>query len=288
MNVFQDLATGLSVGLVYGMIGVGFVVIHRITGVVNFAQGDLAVAGAFGAVWAAELVPPEVSVFAGAAVGGLLGAALYWCAVHPLRSQGLLVQTIVTLGAAVVIRSVVQLLFGTKPYAILPFTGGDPLRFGDVSMQRQTVWLAAAALVLYLLLTWFFERTMTGRAMSACAVNRYAAGVVGINATRMAAVAFTLSGAIVGFVTATQAPVAFVTSGVGLALALKGFIAAVLGGFDRIGLALAGGVLVGFVESFTASTISAAYQDVIVLTLLLVLLVARPAGLTRVKVSQRA
>jgi branched-chain amino acid transport system permease protein len=287
VNPLQDLSTGLAVGLVYGMVGVGFVVIHRITGMINFAQGDLAVAGSFGAVVAAQAVPPEVSVLAGGAVGAVLGLLLYWLAVHPLRNHGLLVQTIVTLGAALVIRSAIQLMFGTKPYALEPFTAGEPLRFAGLSLQRQTVWLAVVALVLYIALTYFFERTMTGRAMSACAVNRYAAGVVGINATRMAAMAFAISGAVVGLVAATQAPVAFVTSGVGLALALKGFIAAVIGGFQRVGLALVGGLLVGFVEAFTARNISTSYQDVIVLSALLVLLIARPNGLARTKVSER-
>jgi branched-chain amino acid transport system permease protein len=123
--------------------------------------------------------------------------------------------------------------------------------------------------------------------MSACAINRYAAGVVGINVVTMAFVAFVISGAITGLIAGAAVPLSFATASSGLALSLKGFIAAILGGFDKVGLTIVGGVLVGFVESFAASTISSSYQEVIVLGLLLILLVARPAGLTRIRVTSR-
>jgi branched-chain amino acid transport system permease protein len=287
MNLLQDTFTALSVGSVYGVVGAGYVIVHRITGMVNFAQGELAMAGAFGAVVAADGMPPGAATIIGALVGGVIGLLLYVLAVHPLRNQGLLVQTIVTLGAAIVLRSVAQLIFGTKPYSMDALTGGPAIRFAGASMSRQVVWLVAAVIVLYVLLSAFFDRTMVGRAMRACSINRYASGLVGINAVRMAALAFTISGVICGLVGALQVPLAFATAGLGLSLSLKGFIAAILGGFDKIGLAMFGGILVGFLESFIASNVSTSYQDVVVFGLLLILLVARPAGLTRLRVSER-
>lgn len=287
MNLLQDLFTGLSIGLVYGIVGAGFVVVHRITGMVNFAQGELAMAGGFGAVVAARVLPPGLSVLVGALVGAASGLLLYGLVVHPLRRHGLLVQTIATLAAALVLRSLAQLVFGTQPYPLAPFTSGGPLRIGGASIAYQALWLLAITVALYVALTLFFDRSTTGRAMSACAVNRYAAGVVGINVVAMAAVAFAISGAITGLAGAVAAPLAFASAASGLGLALKGFVAAILGGFDKIGLAIVGGVLVGVVESFAASTISTAYQEVIVLGLLLVLLVVRPSGLTRLRVSER-
>lgn len=287
MNLLQDLFTGLSVGLVYGVVGAGFVVVHRLTGMVNFAQGELAMVGGFGAVVAARALSPELSALVGALIGAVTGLLLYVLVVHPLRRHGLLVQTIATLAAALVLRSLAQLLFGSQPYPLAPFSDGGPLRVAGASIAYQTLWLLGLTVALYVALTLFFDRSMTGRAMSACAINRYAAGVVGINVVAMAAVAFVVSGAITGLAGAVAAPVAFASAASGLGLALKGFVAAILGGFDKIGLAIVGGVLVGFVESFAASTISTAYQEVIVLGLLLVLLVARPSGLTRLKVADR-
>lgn len=274
--MLQDLFTGLSVGIVYGMIGVGFVIVHRITGMVNFAQGELAMVGAFGAVVAVRGLPVPLSLPAGAAVGAVAGLLLYWLVVHPLRNHGLLV-----------LRSLAQLWFGTQPYSAPPLTSGPPVEIAGASITRQALWLLAIGAVVYLLLTLFFERTMAGRAMSACAVNRYAAGVVGINVVTMGALAFVLSGAVTGLIGAAAVPLTFASSGVGLVLALKGFIAAILGAFDKIGLTIVGGLLVGLVEALAASQISTAYQEVIVLSVLLVLLVVRPTGLTRNRVAER-
>lgn len=285
--MLQDLFTGLSVGIVYGMIGVGFVIVHRITGMVNFAQGEIAMVGAFAAVVAVRGLPVPLSLPAGALVGAVVGFLLYWLVVHPLRNHGLLVQTIATLGAALVLRSLAQLWFGTQPYSAPPLTAGPPIEVAGASITRQAVWLLGLGAVVYVLLKYFFDRTMTGRAMSACAVNRYAAGVVGINVVTMGVLAFVISGAVTGLIGAAAVPLTFASTGVGLILALKGFIAAILGAFDKIGLTIVGGLLVGIVEALSASQISTAYQEVIVFSILLVLLVVRPTGLTRNRVAER-
>ena len=284
--MLQDLFTGVTVGLLYGAIGAGFVIIHRISGMVNFAQGELAMIGGFAAVVAQRNLPTVFALPAGAVFGGLAGLLLYVAVIHPLRNKGLLVQTIATLGAAIVIRSAVQLKFGTGTFTVNPLNDGT-LRVGGASVSRQAVWLLVFTVLAFFALKYFFEQTHIGRAMSACAINRYAAGIVGINVTVMGAIAFTVSGTVVGFIGAVAAPLTLVTASSGLTLALKGFVAAILGGFDKIGLAIFGGVLVGILESVAASRISTSYQGVIVLSALLVLLVLRPTGLTRKKVSER-
>jgi branched-chain amino acid transport system permease protein len=284
--MLQDLFTGITVGLLYGAVGVGFVIIHRIAGMVNFAQGELAMVGGFAAVIAQRELPTVFALPAGAVCGGVVGLILYVAVIHPLRNKGLLVQTIATLGAAIVIRSAVQLKYGTSTYDVDPLTDGT-FRLAGASISRQAVWLLLFSVLAFFALKYFFERTMIGRAMSACAVNRYAAGIVGINVTTMGAIAFVLSGTVVGFIAAVAAPLTLVTASSGLTLALKGFIAAILGGFDKIGLALLGGILVGVLEAVSAARISTSYQSVIVLSALLILLIVRPTGLTRNKVSER-
>ena len=285
--MLQELVGGLSVGVVYGLVGVGFVIVHRITGMVNFAQGELAMLGGFGAVVGTQFLPAALGPVAGAVVGGAAGLLLYALVVHPLRHKGLLIQTIATLGAGIVLRSAAQLAFGTQPHTVPPITRGEAYAVGPVFVPRQVVWLLVLAAVVYGVLTWFFGRTMLGRAMSACAINRFAAGLIGIEVALMSAAAFILSGAVTGAVGAAVAPLTFATAGAGLGLALKGFIAAILGGFDSVGLALVGGLLVGVVEAYAAGLISASYQGVIVLGLLLALLIVRPTGLTVHKVADR-
>lgn len=283
----QAFLTGISTGTTYGIVGIGYVLIHRITGMVNFAQGDIAMASAFGAVVAAYGLPLPLSILAGGLTGAAVALLMYRFAIHPLRAKGVLVQTIVSLGAAIVIRSTAQLIFGTAPYALDPLFGGGQLRIFGGSFAYQSIWLVATSIVLVILLKLFFDRTMIGRALSACAINRYAAGIVGIDAVTMATIAFTISGATTGLIAAMQVPLNFATVGIGFGIGLKGFIAAILGGFDRIGLTLVGGVLVGMLEALTAAGVSTSYQDVIVLAFLLVLLVVRPTGLTRIKVTER-
>lgn len=284
--MLQDIFTGVTLGLLYGAVGVGFVIIHRISGMVNFAQGELAVVGGFAAVVSQRHLPTVFSLPAGAVAGAAVGLLLYAVVIHPLRNKGLLVQTIATLGAAIIIRAALQLKYGTATYDVESLTSGTA-RIADASVSKQAIWLLLCTALVFLALKYFFERTMVGRAMSACAINRYAAGVVGINVTAMGALAFLISGAVGGFLGAVAAPLTLVTAASGLTLALKGFIAAILGGFDKIGLTLIGGILVGLLESVSATRISTSYQGVIVLGALLVLLIVRPTGLTRNRVSER-
>lgn len=277
----QVLLTALALGALYGALGIGFVLVHRLTGMVNFAMGDIAVAGAFGAVLASEVLPPLGAIAVGAVTAGVVSVIMYHLTLYPLRHHSLMVQTIVTLGVGIAIRSLLQLLFGTGPRQFEPITSGPSLQILGGSIPRQSLWLVGLAIVGYLLLTLFFDRTLSGKALSAFSVNSYAAGIIGISLPVMATIAFALSGAIAGGVLAAQVPTSFITAGAGLALGLKGFVAAILGGFDKLGLTLVGGFLVALTEVFVARNISAAQASTIVFLLLIVLLVLRPEGLTR-------
>lgn len=277
----QLLLTAVATGALYGAIGIGFVIVHRLTGMVNFAMGDIAVAGAFGAVVASAVMPPFLAILAGAVVGAAVSVAMYHLTIHPLRKESLMVQTIVTLGVGIAIRSLLQLLFGSGPKQFGPITEGGSVNILGGAIPPQSLWLIGIAVVGYIALALFFDRTLAGKALSAFSVNAYAAGIVGIGLTGMATIAFALSGAIAGGVLAAQVPTSFITAGAGLALGLKGFIAAILGGFDKLGLTLIGGMLVAFVEIAFARFVDAAQASTVMFALLIVLLILRPEGLTR-------
>lgn len=279
--IAQLVLTSLAVGALYGAIGIGYVIVHRLTGMVNFAMGDIAVAGAFGAVVASSVLPPFLAVVAGAVVGAIVSVVMYHVTLHPLRNHSMMVQTIVTLGVGIVLRSLLQLIFGTGPQQFDPITAGPSIPVLGAAIPRQSVWLIGIAVAGYILLALFFDRTMAGKALSAFSVNAYAAGIVGISLTRMATVAFALSGAIAAGVMSAQVPTSFVTAGAGLVLGLNGFIAAILGGFDKLGLTLVGGFLVALVETTFARFVDAAQSSTVVFALLIVLLIVRPQGLTR-------
>ncbi len=283
----QGLLTGLAVGTVYGVIGVGYVIIHRIAGMVNFAQGDIAMIGAFGAVMGGGFLAPPLAVLCGGLAGAAAALLVYWMAIHPLRNKGALVQTIATLGMGLAIRSAAQLYFGTEPHQLPPVTGGGPIKVFGASLSVQTVWLVLIMVVLFFVLRTYFDKTMTGRALSACSINRYAAGLVGINYVKMAMIAFVISGLVTGLMGGLVVGYSFANVGMGFTLGLKGFVAAILGGFDKIGVTMVGGIIVGVLESWVAAGVSTTYQDVIIYALLIVLLIVRPSGLTRMQVTSR-
>lgn len=277
----QLVLAALATGALYGAIGIGYVIVHRLTGMVNFAMGDIAVSGAFGAVVASAVLPPLPAILVGAVVGALVSVIMYHLTIHPLRKQSLMVQTIVTLGVGIALRSVIQLIFGSGPKQFDPITPGASINILGGTIAPQSIWLVGIAVVGYIGLTLFFDRTLAGKALSAFSVNSYAAGIVGIGLTGMATIAFALSGAIAGGVLSAQVPTSFITAGAGLALGLKGFIAAILGGFDKLGLTLIGGFLVAAVEVTFARFVDAAQAPTVVFALLIVLLIVRPQGLTR-------
>lgn len=286
-DILQTIFTGLSTGVLYGVVGIGYVLIHRMTGMVNFAQGSIVTCGAFGTVVAAQYLPPWLALFAGALTGVVVSLLVGFVAVHLLRKHTLLVQTIATLGAGIVIDAVLQLIFGTSPRAAAPITEGGPLTIFGASLSYQTLWMLLAAVLIYAGSKWFFDRTLLGNALAACSVNRYAAQLMGINVVKMTAITFIIGGAVTGLMGGAQAPISFAVVGGGLAIGLKGFIAAILGGFDKIGLALVGGLVVGVAEAAVARAVSASYQEVIVYALLVVLLIVRPSGFVRKKVTER-
>lgn len=283
----QLLLTALALGALYGAIGIGFVIVHRLTGMVNFAMGDIAVAGGFGAVVASAVLPPLGAILVGAVVGAVVSVVMYHLAIHPLRNQSLMVQTIVTLGVGIAIRSLIQLYFGSGPRQFPAITSGPSVDILGGRIPQQSLWLIGITLLGYLGLAYFFDRTLSGKALSAFSVNAYAAGIVGISLTTMATIAFALSGAIAGGVLAAQVPTSFIAAGAGLALGLKGFIAAIMGGFDKLGLTLIGGFLVALAEVVVARYVSAAQASTVVFVLLIVLLILRPQGLTRQVVADR-
>lgn len=286
-DLLQVALTGVTNGSIYGAVGIGFVVIHRITGVINFAMGDLALVGAFGAVVFAAALPLGLAVLLGIVVAAVVSMAVYALAIRPLRRQHLLVQIIATLGVAIAVRSLLQIIFGSGAHQLRPFTEGPALSIGGATITRQALWVIALTVVIVAVLSVFFERTTLGRAVTACAVNPFAARVVGINTTLMAVLSFALAGGAASAVTIAQTPLSAITVLGGLTLSLKGFVAAVLGGLERIGLTVVGGVALGVVEAAVVIFVGSLYETLAALTLLLALLIFRPAGLTRLRVSMR-
>ena len=281
-QVLQFLVTGITNGSIYALIALGFVVIYSVTSVINFAQGEFAMLGALMAVSLIAAGLPQGLALVGAVIGvGIFSALLYRVGLRPARDASPLVLIIITIGAALAIRGAALVVWGTDPYQMAPFTAGSPLQVGGAVVRLQSVWVLGTTLVLQPLLHLFFTRTMLGRSLRACAVNRLAARLMGIRTDRMALLAFGLSGAVGALGGVIIAPIIFATYDMGLMLSLKGFVAAVMGGMVNYPAAVAGGFLLGILESLGAGFISSGYKDAIAFIALFIILLSKPRWLVQ-------
>ncbi len=295
----QYLISGVTQGSIYALIALGFVTIYNVTGIINFSQGEFAVIGAFVAItvmqpvsllrgqlnvdlgWA-QMVPKPVAivgaVVAGIAAAVLVGAMLFRFGIQPARHASPLSQIVVTIGASIALRGLILLAWGTDPYRLPPFSAGKPLRVLGAVVTRQSVWVMGLMVVSVAALYLFFRYTLTGRALRASSANPGAARLMGINTRRMGLLAFALSaglGAIAGIVIT---PSTFMTYDRGLMLALKGFVAMIMGGLTNPLGAVLGGLALGVIESFAAGYLSTGYRDAFSFAVLSVVLLVRLGG----------
>lgn len=280
-ETLQFLAGGLATGAIYGLVGVGFVMIHNVTGVINFAQGECLMVGAMTAVSLATAGLPMPLVFVGAtAVAALTGAALERIAIAPARRRRMPVVKliIVTVGVSIALRGVALLIWGVTPRRYGAFSDGPPVEVLGLAFSRQSLWIFAFALVAAGLLWFFFERTLVGKAMRACAINPTAARLQGISPSRMSLYAFAIATGLAGAAGVAIVPVTTASSEMGLSLGLNGFTAAVLGGLVSPLGAIAGGFLLGATESLAAGYVSSGLKDAITFGALLAILVFRRSG----------
>jgi len=275
----QYLASGLVVGGVYALIGLGFVIVYSVTRIINFAQGEFVMLGALLMVTFQGRGLGPVAAFAltvGCAAG--LGALLELVAVRPMaRAPGLSV-LIMTIGASIVLRGGALVIWGTDPFALPAFSPGPPLHLLGATVVRQGLWVLAVAAVVFAVLWFFFTRTYAGTAVRGCAINARAARLMGIGVERMWLLAFALSGALGAVAGAVIAPITYATYDMGLMLGLKGFVAAVLGGLVSPPGAIAGGFLLGVLESLSAGFLSSGYKDAVAFVVLIVIGLVQAAG----------
>ena len=293
-QLVQFLVSGITVGSIYALIALGFVIIHNVTGIVNFAQGEFAEWGALAAVTVSQKVslisgnvhldlgwPLPLAALFGVAVAVVLGLLLYRFGIQPARNASSLSMIIITIGAAFVLRGLALLIWGTDPYRLPPFTKGPPLKAMGAVLTRQSLWVIGVTVVLLAVLYLFFNYTVIGKALRACASNPRAARLMGINATRMALLSFGLSAATSAIAGIVITPATFMTYDRGLILSLKGFVAAAMGGMSSLPGAVVGGLSLGTIEAFAAGLLSSGYKDAVAFLVLFIVLALRAGGLLK-------
>ena len=280
-DFLQYLFSGLTSGAIYALIALGFCVVNNTMGIVNFVQVDFVSLGGmlmFSALFAAGLpmIPGLLLAVAGVA---LVAMVVERFGLRPARSDNHLVLIFLTVGLSIILRGVIKLIWGKNRMALPPLTPDDPIKIFGASVLPQALWILLLTVIAIALLTWFFYRTSLGLSMRAVASNPTAAAVVGIPAGRIRLTSYAIAGALGGLAGVLVTPITTLNYDVGVLLGLKGFAAAILGGFGSFPGAIIGGLALGLLESLSAGYLSSAYKDVVAFVVLLLVLFVRPKGI---------
>ena len=312
----QLILDGLRGGAIYALVALGFVTIFNVTGIINFAQGGFVMLGAmlcvsfFNLSAFAGLAPAwrlALSALLSVLTVGLIGALMERLTIFPARHSPALTLIIITVGVYTVMRGAALLIWGADPYQLPAFTtlaqrdrifrfgqivlddsvswvfAGSTLpqgaKFIGVMIKAQSLWIWGTTTVVLGGLAYFFERTVLGKAVRACAVNRRAAQLMGISPSRMSLLAFVLAAALGAIGGIVLAPATAPIYDMGLKPGLKGFVAAIMGGLTSSPGAVVGGLLLGVLENVGAGVTKAGLKDIFAFIALILILLFRPHGI---------
>jgi len=280
-DYLQFVLSGLSTGSIYALVALGIVIIYSVTGIINLAQGEYTMLGAMFAVTFHKWGFPLLIAFAAAVVVVILiGMVIERLTVKPVRSASPVTLIVITVGVSIILRGVALLIWGATPYSLSEFTPGAPLILFGAVLSRQRLWIMGMTALVLALLYYLLERTLLGKALRACSINQLAASFMGIGPGQMSLFAFALSAALGAVAGIVIAPLTLVSYDMGLMLGLKGFVAAVIGGLVSAPGAVAGGLLLGVIESLSAGLISSGMKDAIAFLVLFVVLLWRAEQVT--------
>ncbi|MCW5733800.1 MAG: branched-chain amino acid ABC transporter permease [Enhydrobacter sp.] len=284
---FALVLNGISIGLMYSLIALGFVLVYKATDAINFAQGEFVMMAALiGAVVAGFQGSPVMlaiaAVLATLAVMIGFGFGLERVVLRPLLGRPIVAVIMATIGLAAMLRGLTPIVFGGQTRALPLPIGDEPITIGPASLPPIQVLGAGAAILLFLAFSWFFKKSRMGVAMRAVADNQQVAQAMGINVERYFALAWAMGGivaALSGIVWGSMLGVDVQIAVVGL----KVFPVVILGGLDSIGGALVGGLIVGLVESLASGYldpyVGGGTKDFAPYVLMILFLMFRPYGI---------
>ncbi len=286
MSDFVELMVSVGeAGGIYALVALAFLVTLRPTGVFNFALGEWAGLGAFVGIAAVVWLGLPYLVALPLIIGStaLVGWVSERLTVRPLIEQDapLLSPVLALLGVMTMTHEAIVFFFGTSNQFAPSPLGAGPLQLGPVVAASQSFLIIAVTIAVFAGAWYFFERTVWGRAFEAVAVDRFAAGLVGVNLRLTSTLAFAAGGAIAGLAGLLQSPLTSASYLMGLPLAVKGFSALVIGGMGRVEGALLGGLLLALLERLVLryAPIPSGYAIGVPLLLLILFLLVRPTGL---------
>lgn len=283
IELLQSLVNGVGIGMVYGLIAIGFCVIYNASGIVNFAQGVFVMLGGmFSYSFLISMgLPIVVAAVISITLVAIVGVLVQILVINPMwkRNAPMFAIILATLAVQLLIEQIVMIAMGDRPRTYPEISNGGPLKLGRIAIDYQLFWILGSGLLMVLLLTLFFNRTKIGRALRACSQNPEAAALLGIPVSSMIMLSFALSAALGAAAGILITPMQYTAYSVGEPFGVSGFIAAIIGGFGSAPAALVGGIVLGVVQSGAIVVFGAGYKNVVALTILLIVLLFFPKGL---------
>lgn len=276
----QYIASGLTAGGVYALAALGFSLIYRVSGILNFAQGEFFLYGIFIASGLLALhIPFSVVLVIAVLIVAFMGVLMENVIIKPLAERSLLTKIIMTVGASIFLKGLAQVIWGKESRTLPAFASDASLSLWGGNISLQVVWVLMITVLAAWGLSLFLDRTTTGKILQACAEDRTVAQLYGIDPNKVNSMAFVISAGLGALAGIASSPLVLMNYAGGTMIAVKGFIAGVFGGMDRVWGAVLGGLFLGLAEAFVTGYISSLYKEAITLALLLVCLLFLPQGL---------
>jgi branched-chain amino acid transport system permease protein len=289
MQVFvQTLVGGVSLGAIYALVAMGFSLVYRTMGLVNFAHGNVVMIGAYLAstFYLSVKLPFALAMVVAIIVTGLIGVVIERV-LRPLENKDFDLMLIGTIGFGIVLDAVAILIWGATGRAVPTPVRSAPLDVFGIRIRTYDIVVLAVAAIAMVLLVLFLQRTKRGAAMQAVAMDHEAATAVGIHVGRSNAIAFVIGAALAALAGGLVGPLLYVSPSMGGTLGIKGFAGAVLGGFGSIPGAIVGGLAIGILDSFAAGHFQG-YSELVTFVVFAVLIMIRPTGIFGEKTVNRA
>lgn len=278
-DLLQNIFSGIAIGSVYGLVAIGYSLFYRSMGVVNFAHGSVIMAGVYLGVTFYHFLhlPYFVGLIVAVALSGLIGVALERV-LRPIFIIDPIYMLLGTLGVSIILDNIIMLIWGTEGQFMEPPFGLNPLRLGGIVVSKQDTLILIVGLILVYFLRTFLKKSKIGKAMRALAYDQEIARTLGVPVNKLNALTFSIGSGIAGLAGFLVVPNIYIEISFGWYLGLKGFAAAVIGGFGSLYGAMLGGLLIGVFENIASYYISSTYKYPMVFILMLIILVIKPSG----------
>lgn len=279
---------GLTMGAIYALLAIGVTMIFKSMGMLNVAHADTIMLSAYIVLTIYKATGSLIiASLAGLIIMGLFGLFLERGVYRKLNYDSFVNLMIATIGMQVILRNSARAIWGVDPYRFPDIFSTMPIKIGEIRILPQSIGIILISLAIVVCLQAFYKLTKTGQGMLAAAANPKAAMMLGINVAKTRLITFGISSLLACASGILLAPMYYVHPDLGASIGLKGFAAAIIGGFGSIPAALVGGVLLGLIESVGSGMIAAAYRDIISFVIMVLILYFKPAGLLAKRVEQK-